>query len=84
MLSQQVITTSKKMISSSPWSKKLSQLQNQRKRMKRRRNQSQLQLLLPQTQCQQLSLNLLLNPNPQLSHSQLPKLNQCRQKWRLQ
>jgi hypothetical protein len=47
-------------------------------------NQYQLQPQLLQTQCQQLSLNLLLKPNPQLNHSQLPKLNQCRQKWRLQ
>jgi hypothetical protein len=71
------------MISLSPWSKKLSQLQNQ-KLMKRRKNQCQLLPQLPQTQCQQLSLNLLLKPNPQLNRSQLPKLNQCRQKWRLQ
>jgi len=71
------------MILLSLWSKKLSQLQNQ-KWKKRRMNQYQLQPQLLQTQCQQLSLNLLLKPNPQLNHSQLPKLNQCRQKWRLQ
>jgi hypothetical protein len=84
MLSLQVITTSKKMISLLQWSKKPNQLQNQRKKMKRRKSQY---LLLPQlqpTQCQQLNLNLLLKPNPQPNHNQLPKLWQCHQKLKPQ
>ena len=84
MIRQQLITTSRKAISSSQWSKKLNQqrnqLLNQNLKMLNKRNQQQqliLQLKLNQHNLnQQPRLSHLLKLNQQRSHNQQHKLSQ--------